>query len=78
MAVHAAKQVVTGSRRSAASAGDPVLASMITAPDVPDWVVRRPRISELIAQGTRRCPVTVVTGPAGAGKTMALALWAAA
>ena len=29
-------------------------------------------------QGTRWCPLTVVTGPPGAGKTMALALWAAA
>lgn len=78
MVVHAANQVVTGLRRPAASAGDPILASKITAPDVPDWAVRRPRISELIAQGTRSCPVTVVTGPAGAGKTVALALWAAA
>jgi LuxR family maltose regulon positive regulatory protein len=40
--------------------------------------VPRPRITTLIAQGTRWCPLTVVTGPAGAGKTMALALWAAA
>src|SRR5215472_8265852 len=32
----------------------------------------------MIAQGAQRCPLTVVTGPPGAGKTMALALWAAA
>jgi len=57
---------------------DPILASKITAPDVPDWALQRPRITEQIAQGTRRCPLTVVTGPLGAGKTMALALWAAA
>ena len=50
----------------------------ITAPSVPDWVVPRPRITKLIAQGTRWRPLTVVTAPAGAGKTMALALWAAA
>ena len=37
-----------------------------------------PRITEPIAQGTRSCPLTVVTGPPGAGKTMALTLWAAA
>jgi LuxR family maltose regulon positive regulatory protein len=37
--------------------------------------VPRPRIDELIAQGAQR-QLTVVTGPAGAGKTMALALWA--
>ena len=59
-------------------AGDPILESKITAPDVPAWAVHRPRITKLIAQGTRWCPLTVVTGPAGAGKTMALAMWAAA
>jgi len=78
MAVQAAKQVVTSSRRSAAFAGDPILVSKITAPDLPGWVIQRPRITKMIAQGTRWCPVTVVSGPVGAGKTMALALWAAA
>ena len=38
----------------------------------------RPRITELIARGVRCCPLTVVTGPPGAGKTMALAMWAEA
>jgi LuxR family transcriptional regulator, maltose regulon positive regulatory protein len=60
------------------SVGDPILASKITAPSVPDWAVPRPRITKLIAEGTRWCPLTLVTGPPGAGKTMALALWAAA
>jgi LuxR family transcriptional regulator, maltose regulon positive regulatory protein len=78
MVVHATRQVVTGSGRPAASVGDPILASKVTAPDVPDWAVPRPRITKAIAQGTRWCPLTVVTGPAGAGKTMALAMWAAA
>ena len=63
---------------SAGPAGDPILASKITAPDVPAWTVQRPRITKLIARGTRWCPLTVITGPPGAGKTMALALWAAA
>jgi LuxR family transcriptional regulator, maltose regulon positive regulatory protein len=76
-ATHAAKQVATCSKRSAALISDPILASKVTAPDVPDWAVARPRITGQIAQGTRWCPVTVVTGPPGAGKTMALALWAA-
>ena len=57
---------------------DPILTAKITAPGVPDWAVPRRRITELIAQGTRWCPLTVLTGPAGTGKTMALALWAAA
>jgi LuxR family transcriptional regulator, maltose regulon positive regulatory protein len=77
MATHAARQVVTGSRRSAAFVGDPILAAKVTAPDVPDWALPRPRITKLVARGARWCPLTVVTGPVGAGKTMALALWAA-
>src|SRR5262249_16352734 len=78
MATHAARQMVTSPRRPAASGGDPVLTSKITAPDVPGWALRRPRITEVISQGTRWCPLTVVTGPVGAGKTMAVAVWAAA
>jgi LuxR family transcriptional regulator, maltose regulon positive regulatory protein len=78
MATHAAKQVATGSRWSGALACDPVLESKITVPGVPDWALPRSRITRLIGQGTRWCPLTVVTGPVGAGKTMALALWAAA
>src|SRR5215475_1577313 len=60
-----------------ASAGDPILASKVTTPSLPPWAVRRPRITELIACGTRWCPLTVVTGPPGAGKTLAMASWAA-
>jgi len=64
--------------RPAVSADVPILAAKITAPGVPNWAVPRPRITKLIAEGTRWCPLTVATAPAGAGKTMALALWAAA
>src|SRR5271165_3656093 len=56
----------------------PILASKITAPGVPGWVVPRPRITKLIARGTRWCPLTVITANADAGKTTALALWAGA
>src|SRR5690348_10191327 len=77
MATYAAEQVAPPTGRTAASAGIPILTSKITVPGVPDWTVPRPRITKLIAGGTR-CPLTVVTGPVGAGKTMALALWAAA
>jgi LuxR family transcriptional regulator, maltose regulon positive regulatory protein len=69
---------VARSKRPAVSAGDPILASKITAPGVPGWAVQRPHITDLIARSTRWCPLTVLTGPPGAGKTMALALWAAA
>jgi len=62
----------------AASAHDPNLASKITPPGVPDWAWPRTRITKLIGENARKYPLTVVSGPAGAGKTMALALWAAA
>jgi LuxR family maltose regulon positive regulatory protein len=75
MVTHVAKQVATGAGRPAVA--DPILASKITVPDVPDFAVQRPRISELLAGGTRWNPLTVVTGPPGTGKTMALTLWAA-
>ena len=56
---------------------DPVLTSKITPPDLPGWAVTRPRIDKLIAEGVRG-PLTSVTGPPGAGKTMAIVAWAAA
>ena len=74
----AASQEPARARPSAVSAGGPFLAAKITAPTLPDWLVRRPRITELIEKRTRWYPLTVLTGPPGAGKTMALALWAAA
>jgi len=56
---------------------DPVLRSKITRPDLPAWAVSRPRIDKLIAEGVRG-PLTSITGPPGAGKTMAIVAWAAA
>ena len=77
MATHVAKQMATRARRPADSAGIPIMAAKITAPVIPDWALTRPRITKLIAEGRRWCPLTFVTAPAGSGKTMALALWAA-
>jgi LuxR family transcriptional regulator, maltose regulon positive regulatory protein len=76
MVTHVARQVATGAGRPAGA--DPILESKITVPDVPGFAVQRPRISELLAGGTRWNPLTIVTGPPGTGKTMALTLWAAA
>ncbi|HUY50657.1 MAG TPA: hypothetical protein VMV92_33950 [Streptosporangiaceae bacterium] len=70
-------RAVTRPRGQPAGAGDPVLMAKITAPGLPDWAVPRPRIENLIAESARG-PLTMVTGPPGAGKTMAIALWAAA
>src|SRR5271170_5520597 len=78
MATQVTEQVAARARWPTVSAEAPILAAKITAPGVPDWAMPRPRITKLIAQGTRWCPLTVANGPAGAGKTMALALWAAA
>jgi LuxR family transcriptional regulator, maltose regulon positive regulatory protein len=56
--------------------GDAVLASKITVPPAPEWIVSRERVDRFVAAGARG-PLTVVTGPPGAGKTVALASWAA-
>ena len=63
--------------REHAGADDLVLMSKITMPGLPGWAVERARIKKLIAEGARG-PLTSVTGPPGAGKTMAIASWAAA
>ena len=62
--------------RGTPGADDPILISKITVPALPGWVVARPRLEKLIADGARG-PLTTVTGPPGAGKTMAAAMWAA-
>ena len=50
-----------------------VVAAKISVPDLPAWLVRRRRLDTLLSAGR---PVTVVTGPPGAGKTVAIASWA--
>src|SRR3974377_2367460 len=63
------------SRRQGARADAPGLTSKLAPPRVPGWVVPRKRIERRIADGARG-PLTVVTGPPGAGKTIAVASWA--
>jgi LuxR family transcriptional regulator, maltose regulon positive regulatory protein len=75
MVMRTAAQGPARSRWQGTAADDTVLTSKITAPSVPGWAVQRPRIDKLIALGAQR-PLTVVTSHPGAGKTMALALWA--
>lgn len=55
------------------SPADDVLPSKTRPPMCQEWVIRRARIEERIAAA----PLTVVTGPPGAGKTTAVASWAA-
>ena len=78
MATQVAKQMAIRARRPAVSADIPVVAAKITAPGMPDWALTWPRITKLIAESRRWCPLTLITAPAGSGKTMAMALWAAA
>jgi LuxR family transcriptional regulator, maltose regulon positive regulatory protein len=78
MSTEGARQEAARFTRPALPAADPILATKVTVPDIPAWAVPRPRITRLVSQGARWYPLTVLTGPAGTGKTMALALWAAA
>jgi len=78
MSTEGARQEAARFTRPALPAADPILATKVTVPDIPHWAVPRPRITRLVSQGARWYPLTVLTGPAGTGKTMALALWAAA
>ncbi|WP_242427208.1 MULTISPECIES: LuxR C-terminal-related transcriptional regulator [unclassified Streptomyces] len=56
--------------------GDPFLRTRIVPPTLPATFLRRPRLVERLgpAPGT---PLTLVNGPAGAGKTLLAADWAA-
>jgi LuxR family transcriptional regulator, maltose regulon positive regulatory protein len=58
------------------SRAGPLLRSKITPPGLPGWLVPRPRIGKCIDMGVRRGILTVLSGPAGAGKTTALTAWA--
>jgi ATP/maltotriose-dependent transcriptional regulator MalT len=78
MAANVARPVTARAGRSVGGGRDPILLSKITVPGAPAWLVPRQRITELIDRGLQSCPLTVVTGPPGAGKTIALAMWAAA
>jgi hypothetical protein len=51
MATEVAGRVAARARLPAVAAGVPILAAKITVPGVPDWVVPRPRITELIVRG---------------------------
>ena len=62
-------------RHHAPSPDETILASKIVRPALPGWLVPRTRIDERVDAG-RQGLLTVVSGPPGAGKTMAMASWA--
>jgi LuxR family maltose regulon positive regulatory protein len=59
------------------SVGVPLLASKLAAPPVPGGLVERPRLHSLLDDAARG-PLTLVTAPAGWGKTVLLSCWLAA
>ncbi|MFJ9645710.1 LuxR C-terminal-related transcriptional regulator [Streptomyces sp. NPDC101206] len=56
--------------------GVPVLPTRFAVPSVPHTFVRRPRLTQRLADGVDR-PLVLVNGPAGAGKTLLVADWLA-
>src|SRR3984957_13944509 len=63
-------------RHGTSSPDETILTSKIVPPALPGWLVPRTRIDERVDAG-RQGLLTVVSGPPGAGKTMAMASWAA-
>ncbi|KOG50039.1 transcriptional regulator [Streptomyces virginiae] len=59
-----------------APTGDPMLTARFTPPAVPELLVHRPELLGRLAAGARG-PLTLVNGPAGSGKTVLAAHWAA-
>ncbi|PSJ28814.1 helix-turn-helix transcriptional regulator [Streptosporangium nondiastaticum] len=55
--------------------GDPLLAAKFSVPAAPRHHVSRHRLLDRVGEGARG-PLTLVTGPAGAGKTALAAAWA--
>src|ERR1051325_11239999 len=58
-------------------AGDPIMAAKLRIPSVQPWVIERPRLLEIFSQGLEG-PLTLVSAPAGSGKTVLASSWAAA
>ncbi len=73
--------MATNRSHGGASTSDSTLTPMLRArllpPQIPDYFVRRSRLVELLEDDVSRAPLTLVVAPAGAGKTLTLAGWAA-
>jgi LuxR family transcriptional regulator, maltose regulon positive regulatory protein len=72
------KNEFSGGGTAAGDTQESILPAMISPPELPSWTVSRPRIHRYIDRSVHEAAITVVSGPPGAGKTVALAQWAAA
>ena len=68
--------VTRRSSGSRSSSVDPLLTLRTDVPRPPGRHVERPRLTTLLEQGADR-PLTLVSAPAGSGKTSLLAAWVA-
>ncbi|MGY1726400.1 LuxR C-terminal-related transcriptional regulator [Geodermatophilus sp. SYSU D01062] len=69
----------TGSGTAAhapARSGPALLASKLTPPEPGEATVLRPRLTTALSRAVQRSPLTLVSGPAGSGKTVLAASWA--
>jgi LuxR family maltose regulon positive regulatory protein len=66
---------MTGAFTAAPQIGDPMLAAKFGLPPETRTYVHRPRLVDRLSSAVAR-PLTLVTGPPGAGKTLLVASWA--
>src|SRR3954471_8028170 len=52
-----------------------LLAGKTAPPDLGRGLVARPRLAAMLTRGIHAAPVTLVSGPAGSGKTVLTASW---
>jgi LuxR family transcriptional regulator, maltose regulon positive regulatory protein len=68
---------IRGDRSLVTPTGDPIMAAKLRIPPIQSWVVTRPRLLEILSRGVDG-PLTLVSAPAGSGKTFLACCWAAA
>ncbi|MGY1731531.1 LuxR C-terminal-related transcriptional regulator [Geodermatophilus sp. SYSU D01045] len=66
----------TAPTTAAARSGPSLLASKLTPPEPGAATVPRPRLTTALSRAVQRAPLTLVSGPAGSGKTVLAASWA--
>src|SRR4051794_38385472 len=75
LATAEAALLTKGRPASAERHGMTLLASKLTPPDPAHATVLRPRLFDLLTREVQRSPLTLLSGPAGSGKTVLAASW---